>query len=305
MNRWVIGIDLGATKVAMGLISPDDRIVAQKRFPTDVPAGPQPTLERMAQVVQEFAAQAPAPIHAIGVCSPGPIDHVNGIILDPPNLRWHNTPFREMLAQRTSLPVVLEHDAKAAAIGEFYFGKGRELNARDLVYVIVGTGIGCAIVIDGQVYRGRTNSAGEIGHITIDRHGPISTGGVPGGVEAYAGGPAIEQHYARLSGIRLNGAEIAQRAREGDVHALAAYDEAGDALGAAIASVAMMMDVDLFVIGGSVAKAGDLVLGPARNAVLKYSFLSVGPRIRIFATELHEDGAILGAGWLARQQQRD
>ena len=300
MDKWVIGIDLGATKVAMGLVSPDDRIVVQKRFVTDVPAGPLPTLERMAQTVREFAAQAPAPVHAIGICSPGPIDHVNGIILDPPNLRWHNTPFREMLAQHTGLPVVLEHDAKASAIGEFYFGVGRDLNARDLVYVIVGTGIGCAMLIDGQVYRGRTNSAGEIGHITIDRHGPISTGGVPGGVEVYAGGPSIEQHFARLSGMRLTGAEIAQRARDGDANALAAYEDAGDALGAAIASVAMMMDIDLYVIGGSVAKAGELVLAPARKAVLKYSFSSVGPRIRIHATKLHEDGAILGAGWLAR-----
>jgi glucokinase len=176
---------------------------------------------------------------------------------------------------------------------------GRQLQARDLVYVIVGTGIGCAILIDGQVYRGRANSAGEIGHITIDRHGPISTGGVAGGVEVYAGGPAIEQHYARLSGTHLSGAEIAQRARVGDAHALSAFNDAGDALGAAIASVAMMMDVDLFVIGGSVSKAGDLVLEPARKAVLKYSFASVGPRIRIYATELHEDGAILGAAWLA------
>jgi glucokinase len=299
MDKWVIGIDLGASKVAMGLISPDDRIVVQKRFATDVPAGPLPTLERMAHAVREFAGQAPAPIHAIGICAPGPVDHINGIILDPPNLRWHNTPFRDMLAQLTGLPVILEHDAKATGIGEFYFGMGRQLQARDLVYVIVGTGIGCAILIDGQVYRGRANSAGEIGHITIDRHGPISTGGVAGGVEVYAGGPAIEQHYARLSGTHLSGAEIAQRARVGDAHALSAFNDAGDALGAAIASVAMMMDVDLFVIGGSVSKAGDLVLEPARKAVLKYSFASVGPRIRIYATELYEDGAILGAGWLA------
>ncbi len=305
MTHWIAGIDLGATKIAMGLVTPDGRIVARQRLSTHAAQGPESAAERIAAVIEAWRSAFPhGAITACGVCTPGPVDHASGLILDPPNLGWHNVPFRDMLAGHLNLPVTLEHDAKAAALGEFYFGKGRELNARDLVYVIVGTGIGAAIILDGRLYRGRTNASGEIGHITIERHGPPGSSGIPGCVEAFAGGPAIEAHYARLTGQHLSGEAIAQRASAGDEAALQVMADAGDALGAAVATTAMLMDVDLFVIGGSVSRAGDLLLEPARRAVWKYAFRSVASRVRIVATALHEDGAILGCAWQAERESR-
>lgn len=306
MNHWTLGIDLGASKIAMGLVSPTHAIVAARRFPTEAERGPAHAVERIAAALDEIVRETGIAPAAIGVCSPGPVDHVGGVILDPPNLGWRNVPLRRMLSERFGLPVTLEHDAKAAALGEFHFGRGRELDARDLVYVIVGTGIGAAIILDGQLYRGCTNAAGEIGHITIDRRGPPGSSGVIGAVEAFAGGPAIARNY--LNRISRGGAapsaalgadEVARRAAQGDADAQAVFADAGDALGAAIATTAMMMDVELFVIGGSVAKAGEVLLDPARRAIPRYAFASVAARVRIVATRLHEEGAILGCAWQA------
>jgi glucokinase len=202
------------------------------------------------------------------------------------------------------LPVALEHDAKAAALGEYHFGAGREHHASDLVYVIVGTGVGAAFIVDGELYRGKHNSAGEIGHITIHRQGEPGSSGVLGCVESYLSGPCLVKQYARLMRDPVNeltAQEIVQRATNGEVAAITVMTDAGDALGAAVATTAMLMDMDLFVIGGSVAKAGDVLLEPARKAVWKYAFQSVASRIKIVATKLHEDGAILGCAWQARQ----
>ncbi len=305
MTQLIAGVDLGATKIAMGLVEPGGRIVIRHRLPTHAQQGPQLVAARIAAVLEAWRIALPhAQITACGVCTPGPVDHAAGMILDPPNLGWRDVPFRDMLAKELRLPVTLEHDAKAAALGEFHFGKGRELNVRDLVYVIVGTGIGAAIILDGQLYRGRTNAAGEIGHITIERNGPPGSSGIPGCVEAFAGGPAIEAHYARLTGQRLAGEEITRQAAGGDTTALQVLEDAGDALGAAIATTAMMMDVDSFVIGGSVSRAGDWLLEPARRAVWKYAFRSVASRVRIVATALHEDSAILGCAWQAMRESK-
>ncbi len=304
---WVIGADLGATKIALGLINPDDKIVASRRIPTESHLGPADAVQRMTQVVRELEAEAGAKTAALGVCSPGPVDHVDGFIIDPPNLHtsWHHQPFRQMLADALHIPVTLEHDAKAAGLGEFHFGAGR--GACDMAFIIVGTGVGAAIILDGQLYRGRHNSAGEVGHITINRFDRPGTSGVPGNVESYISGPALVANYLNREGAKrvrqdmpINGELITQLAQQGDPNALAVFADAGDALAACVATMAMTMDIDLFVIGASVSKAGDLLLTPARAAIHKYGFRSVTERIRIEVTQLHDSGAILGCGWQAR-----
>jgi glucokinase len=308
MDQLVIGIDLGASKIALGLVGSSGAIVATRRFPTEAAHGPDHAVERIAAAIDELTAEAGARPAAVGVCSPGPVDHVAGVILDPPNLGWHNVAFRDMLAERLRLPITLEHDAKAAALGEFYFGAGPEHGARDLAYVIVGTGVGAAIVLDGQLYRGRHNSAGEVGHITIDRHGEPGSAGVPGCVESYTSGPYLVHQYRKRSGQAegdLTGQAIVELAQRGDAHARAVLDDAGDALAACVGTMAMIMDVELYVIGGSVAHAGDLLLEPARRAVPKYAFKSVSSRVTIVATKLHERAPILGCAWQARQSTKE
>jgi glucokinase len=313
MHEWVIGIDLGGTKIDIGLVNPHDQITACRRIPTDGENGPQAVVERIARSVAELEKALPEgqQISALGICSPGPVDHQTGLLLDPPNLQGlHHTPLRQMLADRLHIPISLEHDAKAAALGDFYYGAGRD--ARSMVYVVVGTGVGAAIIVDGQVYRGEHNFAGEIGHSTMDRHGELCSCGSRGCVETYMSGPWLARRYQdaldrggwtapREDSQPITGEVVARMAKEGDPLALKILVEAGEALGITIATMAMILNIDLYVIGGSVAKAGDLFLDPARKMVPHYSFQSVSPQVRIVATELDTDGPILGCAWLARQ----
>lgn len=305
MSDWVVGIDLGGTKIRMGLVSPDDKIVALRQVPTQGHEGPAAVVERMGLLIEELTSDLPpqTTVRAVGICTPGPVDIESGMLLDPPNLQGlHHIPLRRMLSERTGVPVVLEHDAKAAALGDYHFGAGR--GARSMVYIVVGTGVGAAMIVQGALFRGDHNAAGEIGHTTIDRNGAVCSCGSRGCVETYMSGPWLPRHYRRLSAApvpeELSGSDVAHRAAEGDPVAVQVMDGAGCALGTAIATLAMVMDIDLYVIGGSVAKAGDLLLEPARRAAPNHCFASISGRLRIVPTALGDDGPILGCAWLAR-----
>lgn len=297
----VIGIDLGGSKIALGLVGPGEEILARRRIDTDADAGLDSVVERIAvevMALRERLAPAEA-IAAVGVGAPGPLDHIKGELLTLVNLPGlSNTPFRRALSERLSLPVALDHDAKAAALGEFHFGAGQGRDS--MIYIVIGTGVGAAIIYQGELLYGEGNSAGESGHMTVDPRGRLCHCGSRGCLEAYAGGPALSRQYATTTGAVISGGEIAARARAGDEAALEVFDEAGRALGIAIASLAMTLNIETFVIGGSVAKAGDLLLGPARESLLGYSFRAVSARLRVVASELGEDAPILGAATLAR-----
>jgi glucokinase len=308
MGPWVVGIDLGATKIALGLIDPDNRIVASTRIPTNAAAGPTSAVEGIVQSIVKLGKKLPAgqQIDAVGVCSPGPLDHQAGVMLDPPNLPgWRDVPLRKMLADRLKLPVSLEHDAKAAALGEFHYGAGR--GQQSMVYLVAGTGVGAAFIIDGQLYRGMHNLAGEIGGVTIDRRSEAYRSGVRGCVQSYLCGPDLARHYLCLQAEpqpqtrSITGERVAQLAQEGDEAARRVMTQAGEALGVAVASLAMILDIELYVIGGSVAKSGDLLLEPARRMVPDYAFQSIAGRVRIVTAALGDDGPLLGCSWLARQ----
>ncbi len=305
MDNWVVGVDLGGTKVELGLVSPDDRIVDRRRIPTNPQDGAAQLVTRIGQAVDELKAALPdgESIAALGICSPGPVDPAAGLLIDPPNLQGlHNTPLRSLLESALNIPVVLEHDANAAALGDFHFGAGSD--ADDMAFIVVGTGVGAAIIVDDELYRGRHGAAGEIGHVTLDRHGEACSCGNRGCVETFISGPWLGRRYAaavQLPEEKVGGAEVATLAAEGDPIAKRVLADAGEALGIAVATMAMIVDVDLYVIGGSVAKAGDLLLEPARQAVPRHSFASVGSRVRIVPTALGDDGPVLGCAWLARE----
>ncbi len=311
MESYVIGIDLGASKIALGLVAPDDRIVARERVPTLPQDGPDAAVTRLSAAAVRLAAHLPpnGRVVAAGICSPGPLDHRAGLLLDPPNLGWVNVPLRRMVVDALGVPVALEHDAKASALGELHFGAGR--GERDMVYVVVGTGVGAAILMDGEVRRGPHNSAGEVGHITIDPAGDRCSCGSVGCVETFCAGPALVRRYRRALdrlGVSaaarppepFTGETVTCAATDGEPAALEVMAQAGEALGTGIATLAMLLDIELFVIGSSVARCGDLLLAPAHAAVGRHAHRSVAQRIRIAVSPLGDDGPILGCAWLAR-----
>lgn len=299
----IIGIDLGGSKIALGLVSPRDEISARRRIDTESEAGLESVVERIAIEVDALKATLPPEqkLEAVGIGAPGPVDCVSGDLLTLVNLPGiSNTPFRRALQERLALPVALDHDAKVAALGEFHYGAGRERES--MIYIVMGTGVGAAIIYQGQLIYGESNSAGESGHMTVDPKGHPCHCGSRGCLETYTSGPALAKHYAAATGDKVSGAAVTERALAGDETARALLGKAGCALGIAIASLAMTLNIELFVIGGSVANAGDLLLEAARASLKQYAFKAVSARVKVAASEMGEDAPILGAAWLARDR---
>ena len=309
-KQWMIGVDLGATKIAAGLVNPENEIVKKVYVEANVVEGPTAVIERIANCVDQLQSNLPAGecITALSVCCPGPLDQTTGMVLDPPNMTgWINVPLQQMLEERLGLPAPIEHDAKAAALGEFHFGAGRDTN--DMIFIVIGTGVGAAIIIDGKLHRGSNNSAGEIGHITVDMNGPACSCGSNGCLEGYVAGPDLVDRFQEAikgTGAKLptnaDGKTIADLAAQGQPQAIQVFQQAGQALGVGIAAMAHMFDISTYIIGGSVVQAGDLLLTPTREAVRYRAFASIGSRVKVIASSLGDDAAILGCAWVARER---
>lgn len=300
---WVVGIDLGGSKIALGLVSPADEIVSRARIDTRADEGLEAVIERIVAQINRLKQDLPAAerMASVGICTPGPVDPVSGDLHTLVNLPGiSNTPFRRRLQARLGLPVKLDHDAKAAALGEFYYGAGRERGS--MIYLVIGTGVGAAIIYEGRLIYGEGNSAGETGHMTVDPGGHLCHCGSRGCLETYTSGPWLARHYAQASGNETAaGAEVTRRAIAGDSIAIQVLNQAGRALGIAVASMAMMVNIEQFVIGGSVAGAGELLLAAARESLPRYAFQAVSAKVKIISSKLGEDAPLLGCAWMARQ----
>ncbi|MCB9140224.1 MAG: ROK family protein [Caldilineaceae bacterium] len=311
MPPWVIGIDLGGTKTEIGLVSPENEIAARRRFATEDWRGPQSLVERIDATIGALQAEISlgADLAAVGICAPGPLDHITGMLLEPVNIPGlHHMPLQAMLEAQLHAPVRVEHDAKAAGLGEYYFGAG--LGERSMVYIIIGTGVGAAIIMNGRLYHGLRGAAGEFGHATIDLHGVQCHCGSIGCAETFLSGPWLARRYAAArQGIApswdmetgITGAQVNELAAAGDPLAEAVIAQAGEALGAMVGAQAMTLDIECFVVGGSVAHCGDSLFIPARAAVKRYAFDALARRVRILPNALDTDAPILGCAWLARR----
>src|SRR5271165_6631820 len=271
-----IGVDVGGTKVAAGVVDQHGRIIAKlKRFtPAASPGG---TISVIASVVNELLTQYE--IEAVGIGAAGFVDQTRSTVLFAPNLAWRDEPVKKLVEERIGRPVVVENDANAAAWAEAKLGAARGLE--QVLLITVGTGIGAGIVLDGRLYRGRFGSAGEPGHYRVVPEGRLCGCGNRGCWEQYASGSALvaeARDYARRSpgaAVRLlqlgggtpegiTGPEVTTAAREGDAGALRCFEIVGRWLGEGLADLAAILDPGCFVLGGGVSDAGDLLLAEVR-----------------------------------------
>src|SRR5271169_3949344 len=211
----VLGVDVGGTKVAVGLVDQDGKILAQGRKPMVATGTAEAGLQAVAGAIDSLASSVPGGIHSIGICAPGPLDPKTGVILNPPNLPcWRNFPLAEKIRSKYKLPVTVDNDANAAALAETRWGAAR--GYRYVFYACIGTGIGTGIVLDGRIYHGKTGSAGEGGHVSIDYRGPLCSCGKRGCIEILASGRAI--------GMRARAKFAAEPARHSGILELAKGD---------------------------------------------------------------------------------
>ena len=310
-----IGVDVGGTTVAAGVVDEQGRVLAtaQRDTPSD---DPRRTEDVIVELVRELAASHDA--EAVGVGAAGFVDAERSTVLFAPNLAWRDEPLRAGIEGRCGLPVVIENDANAAAWGEARFGAGR--GEDHVVVLTVGTGIGGGIVLGGRLLRGRFGVAGEIGHINIVPDGRRCGCGLEGCWEQYASGGALVQEAQELANaspamardlLRLAGGEpemitgpvVTQAAQEGDVAALRCFDVVGTWLGRGMAQLAAVLDPGLFVLGGGVSAAGELLREPAGRALLQHlTARGHRPHAGLRVAELGPEAGIVGAGDLARDR---
>jgi glucokinase len=311
-------VDLGGSKVLSLVATPDGEVLARDRRPTLAPEGPEAVLRQIEDSLRAAVAEAGltlAELRAVGIASPGPLDVRTGVVSHPPNLPgWGELPLRRLMEERLGLPVAVDNDATAAAVGEHAFGAGR--GARHMVFVTVGTGIGGGIICDGRPYRGKSGAAGELGHIVVQTDGPPCGCGNRGCVEALASGTAIARRArellaagraAALARLTAGGeqptAELVHRAAlDGDEDCRALLSEAGRYLGVALASYANALDPELIVLGGGVLQAGEMLLAPAREALFTLTLPQIRRDLRL---ELGALGASAGALGMVAELHRE
>jgi glucokinase len=309
-----IGIDIGGTKVAAGVVDASGNVLAQARRRT-----PSRDPEHLVDVVTEIVRQllSEHEVTAVGVGAAGFVDVNRATVLFAPNLAWRDAPLREEISSRVDLPVVVENDANAAAWGEYRFGAGED--RRDVVALTIGTGIGAGLVVNGELFRGSFGIAGEPGHVRVVPGGRQCGCGNYGCWEQYSSGTALVRAAREIATERpddarrllelagtveaIDGPVVTRAAQEGDAAALDCFDEIGRWLGQGIADLAAVLDPSRFIIGGGVSDAGDLLLRPARET---FAAALTGrghrPMADIVAARLGAEAGLIGAADLARHR---
>jgi len=315
-----VGVDVGGTKIASGVVDQTGAVLAREEVPTPDPVGDDADeiAGAIAGLIRAHCAEHE--VEAVGIGAAGFVDKERAVVIFAPNIDWRDEPLRDRVKAGIDVPVVVENDANAAAWAEFQFGAGKDVN--DLALLTVGTGIGGGIVLDGELYRGAFGVAAEVGHMRVVPQGVLCGCGSRGCWEQYASGRALvrdarEMVQSRTKGSgaladacggeaeRLDGKMVTRLAREGDDAAVALVAEVGRWLGEGLASLTAVLDPAVTVVGGGVSAAGDLLLDPMRAAF--EAELTAGayrPILQIRLAEMGNDAGIVGAADLARRRPR-
>jgi glucokinase len=316
----VVGIDLGGTKILVGVVDPQNRILARAKRPTPSKEGGEAIVRAMNEGIEEALAGArvaPAELAGLGVGSPGPLDPQRGVILFSSNLAVKDFPLGPELSRRWDRPVLVWNDVRVGGYGEYHLGAGR--GHRNVLAAFVGTGIGGCVIVDGKVVEGSTGNAGEIGHIAMRRRGPLCGCGRHGCLEALASRTAIAARIRKAirkgassrvaaelvnkPGDRIKSKELAAAYASGDTLVLREVHRAAHELGRGLGGLVNVLEPDVVIIGGGVAEAlGKPYLDAITLAARRQILSDPGGTIPIVLAELGDDAGVLGAALLARER---
>jgi glucokinase len=315
-KKWIVGVDLGGTNIVVGLVPIEGgEVLGFRTVPTESVRGAKFVVDRIVSLVEAAITEVTAgqgtsraAVAGVGIGSPGPLDRKTGTVINTPNLGWRNFPLRDLVANQVKLPCALDNDANCATYGEWWLGAGRGVSS--LVGLTLGTGIGGGIVLDGQIYHGCSDVAGEIGHMTIDSNGRKCKCGNYGCLEQYASGPAIALRAAE--GIEagaetslvdmvdgkldeITAATVYEATVQGDAYAAEVMKDTARFLGAGVASIINILNPEMVVIAGGVTRAGDTLFEPLRAEVRRRAFRSAQECCRIVPAELPGTAGVVGA----------
>ena len=315
-KKWIVGVDLGGTNIVVGLVPIEGgEVLGFRTVPTESARGAKFVVDRIVSLVEAAITEVTAQqgtsrgaVAGVGIGSPGPLDRKTGTVINTPNLGWRNFPLRDLVANQVKLPCALDNDANCATYGEWWLGAGRGVSS--LVGLTLGTGIGGGIVLDGQIYHGCSDVAGEIGHMTIDSNGRKCKCGNYGCLEQYASGPAIALRAAE--GIEagaetslvdmvdgkleeITAATVYEATVQGDPYAAEVMKDTARFLGAGVASIINILNPEMVVIAGGVTRAGDTLFEPLRAEVRRRAFRSAQECCKIVPAELPGTAGVVGA----------
>jgi glucokinase len=318
-----LGVDIGGTKVAAGLVDAEGEIVHRTRVPMVAQQDAAAGLQSVEDAIRALFAERPEEtaagrLRGIGVCSPGPLDPTSGVVVNPPNLPcWRNFPLGAQLHRIFGLPVHVDNDANAAGLAEAIWGEA--VGFRNVFYATIGTGIGAGIVFDRRIYHGRTGAAAEGGHVTIDYHGPVCGCGKRGCIEAFCSGPAIaararqkvaEPRPAKSKMLELAGGDpakitaetVGEAFRKNDALASEVLLETADLLAVWLGNIVDLLEPEVIVFGGGVSVLISAFLGHIRAELPRWSTNQRCGEIPLLLGRYGADAGIAGAAALCREE---
>jgi glucokinase len=308
----ILAIDLGGTQIRAAYVSPDLVVSARRAIPTRDEDGPDVVIERICELADQVrgasGAERLAEPVGIGISAPGPLNPWLGVVVSPPNLQgWRDVPLADRVEAALGMPTFLERDTNVAVMAEWRHGAAR--NADDVVYITVSTGIGGGIILGGRPIYGLDGTAGEVGHVTVALDGPLCGDGMPGHVEAIGSGTAIAREgrslldrgeapvLARLArdAASVDAALVAEAADQGDMACRAVYERAYVAVGALCASLVMVLNPQVIVIGGSVAEHRPELIGAVRREIDRRAYPGPARRARLTPARFSDDVSLIGS----------
>lgn len=323
-QRYIVGVDLGGTNIVAGAMPEDgSRQIAMRSQPTHAELGADVVATRIIQIIGDVITVTMAETGAdradfigVGIGAPGPLDREKGLVIIAPNLGWRNYPLRDLIARGVGLPATLDNDANCATLGEWWCGAAR--GARNVVGLTIGTGIGGGLILDGRLYHGASDVAGELGHTTIDSTGRRCKCGNYGCLEAYASGPNIAERAREAIGsdeasvlrdlvdgdlALITAQTVYDAANQGDQIAREVVRDTAKFLGIGVANLLNIFNPDVVVIAGGVTQAGDALFEPMRAEVRRRAFKPAVDACQIVAATLPGTAGVVGAVATFKQQQ--
>lgn len=324
-KKWVLGVDLGGTNIVVGVLpmdGGDGSVLAERRVATEAHRGAKFVVDRIIGLIGEVRDEVMSrygggvsDFAGIGIGSPGPLDRKTGTVINTPNLGWRNFPLRDLISNGVGLPATLDNDGNCATYGEWWLGAGRNVNT--LIGLTLGTGIGGGIVLNGEIFHGVSDAAGEIGHMTIDSTGRKCNCGNYGCLEAYASGPAIaaraiegiEAGAESLLPALVNGkleeitaATVYEGVVLGDPYANEVMRETAKLLGAGVGSIINLLNPEMVVIAGGVTRAGQHLFVPLRAEVRRRAFRVAEEACQIVSGKLPGSAGLIGAAAVFKKE---
>lgn len=299
-KRVKIGIDLGATRMKIGLVDMQGRVCLRREADTLSKLGKSAIIDSLVKNVEGIIKESGLSkknIAGIGIGVPGPVNSKKGVVHYFPNIKgWNNVPLKSILEQRLCIKVNLDNDVNAMTLGEYNFGAGK--GTKNLVCLTLGTGVGGGLIINGEIYRGSTMLAGEIGHIPINEKGPNCNCRGIACLERYIGNRYILERGQQIFGKDITLERLSGLAEKGNKTARAIWADVGRKLAIALTGVINLLNPDMIVIGGGVSKAGELILGPLRKDLKRRPMKDQALHVKIVRARLGNDAGIIGASLL-------